>query len=85
MSNRKGIRHATLFAGEEMACIVCGKKETASPTVSSQWRCVVVGGQRRYACPAEFPPDGASRDVYETAYFKFLKLALTDLNKSVSP
>lgn len=60
-----------------MECCVCGIHEQAHPDRRSQWRAldVAIGPKRRvtfYACPKEFPPDGAKTKEFEKAYRKVL-------------
>jgi hypothetical protein len=56
-----------------MTCVVCGVQRRSHLNVESDWRCVIVDGERFYVCPAEFPPDGAGREEFREAY----KLVLT--------
>lgn len=63
------------FRGELMKCAVCGKEEKSSPDANTQWRAVDLGSKRIYACPAEFPPDGASAEEFKAAYLRLIVLA----------
>jgi hypothetical protein len=68
------IQEEGIFSGEVMTCVVCGAKRRSHPAVESDWRCVIVDGERFYVCPDEFPPDGAGREEdFREAY----KLVLT--------
>jgi hypothetical protein len=65
-----------IFSGEMMTCVVCGARRRSHPGVESDWRCVIVDGERFYVCPDEFPPDGAGREEdFREAY----KLVLTKI------
>jgi hypothetical protein len=68
------IQEEGIFSGEVMTCVVCGAKRRSDPGVESDWRCVIVDGERFYACPDEFPPDGAGR---EEDFRESYKLVLT--------
>ena len=63
------------FTGEVMKCAVCGKEQTSSPGVETQWRAIDFGQKRIYACPDEFPPDGADPEAFKATYLKLLVLA----------
>jgi hypothetical protein len=67
------IQEDGIFSGEVMVCVVCGAQRQSDVQVESNWRCVIVDGERFYACPNEFPPDGAGREEFREAY----KLVLT--------
>lgn len=60
------------FTGEVMTCVICKCQQRSDPNVESQWRCIELDGVRFYACPKEFPPDGASAAAFERAYGKVL-------------
>lgn len=66
-----------VFTGEVMVCVCCGKLEVSSKDKSTQWRAVSAdfgrGLETFYACPAEFPPDGASAAQYEAAYRRVVR------------
>ena len=64
------------FMGEMMTCILCGKQARSDPSVESNWRAIVIGDKRYYACRDEFPPDGASSEVFKVAYVRFIKKAM---------
>jgi len=71
------------FNGQLMTCILCGLEEqstpgcrAADPEVLSDWRAVQLSSDLFYACPDEFPPDGASSAEYEAAYTRFLEAAI---------
>jgi hypothetical protein len=61
-----------IFTGELMTCVMCGAEQQSDPDVESDWRCIEVCGVRGYACPDEFPPDGAGKEEFEEAYLKVL-------------
>ena len=61
-----------VFRGEEMTCILCGARQTSSPDTNTRWRICQLDGDKFYACPNEFPPDGASQAQFEVAYRNFL-------------
>lgn len=63
---------AGTFMGEMMRCVMCGKEEMSTPTRESNWRCMVVGKQRYYACTDEFPADGSKVDEFQKAYTKVI-------------
>jgi hypothetical protein len=68
------IQEQGIFSGEVMVCVVCGAERQSDVQVESNWRCVIVDGERFYVCPDEFPPDGAGREEdFREAY----KLVLT--------
>ncbi len=72
------IRREGIFSGEGMTCIMCGAEEQSSPEVESQWRCVVVDGERFYVCPNEFPSDEVgTREDFKEAYLKVMKRILS--------
>jgi hypothetical protein len=56
------------FTGELMTCCVCRATERSDPHVSTQWRVIVVDDVPFYACPREFPDDGAPAGAFEGAY-----------------
>jgi len=60
------------FSGERMVCLLCGREEISNPTVSSQWRCVRLDNRTFYACPNEFPADGARAEQFMRAYKRFI-------------
>ena len=66
------------FSGQVMTCILCGVKEKShpDPEVLSDWRAVQLSSDLFYACPDEFPPDGASKEEFEAAYTRFLEAAI---------
>lgn len=70
---------AVPFTGEQMCCLLCGKTKRADPAVSSNWRMVEAAGRRFYACPEEFPADGASEEQFQRAYYRFLRRAIAVL------
>ena len=58
-----------LFLGEEMVCIMCGKKQLSHPRVKSDWRAIQLDTDVFYACPDHFPKDkGATKKDFEDAY-----------------
>lgn len=63
------------FMGEMMTCVLCGKKETSDPEKKSNWRAVDFDGERFYACPQEFPRDGASVAAFTDAYNRVFRAA----------
>ena len=65
-----------VFRGEEMTCILCGARQTSSPDTNTQWRICQLDGDKFYACPNEFPPDGSSEEAFEAAYRRFLLKAM---------
>lgn len=77
------------FMGETMTCILCGTEETSDPEVNSNWRVIALDGDQGsrtyYACPAEFPPDDASRAEFTEAYKKFLMAAAQDYQRKEAP
>lgn len=70
------------FQGELMECVLCGRKQESSPTSNLQWRGVEINGDRFYACPQEFPPDGSSVEDFSKAYEVFLVVAVLAANPS---
>lgn len=58
----------TPFQGETMTCVCCGKIQQSDPDVESNWRAITADSVRYYACPDEFPPDGATALEFELAY-----------------
>ncbi len=71
------IQEEGIFSGEMMTCVVCGAERRSHPAVESDWRCVIVDGERFYVCPAEFPPDGAGREAFREAYLKVMRKILS--------
>lgn len=65
------------FQGETMTCVCCGKTQQSDPGISSDWRAVDADGVRYYACPDEFPPDGATTLEFELAYTVFFRNIMT--------
>lgn len=72
-----------VFAGEWMTCIMCGaagpaaRQHQSDPAVENHWRALDVDGQRFYACPEEFPPDGAPTQEFTHAYMRIFLQILT--------
>lgn len=65
-----------VFQSEQMTCVMCGKVQQADPDVESNWRCIQADGTKYYACTDHFPPDGASKAAFSSAYYQvFLKIA----------
>lgn len=61
------------FTGELMTCVMCGREQRSDPKVESNWRVLQLGeGERYYACPDEFPPDGSDSDAFKEAYSRVL-------------
>lgn len=61
------------FQGEEMSCMLCGKKEMSDPAVPSGWRCLIGGdGNRYYACPDEFPRGAGVVQSFGVSYIRIL-------------
>lgn len=56
------------FSGELMKCVVCGAELRSQPGHETNWRCLEIDAIDYYACPAEFPPDGATKEQFKTAY-----------------
>jgi hypothetical protein len=73
----KQVEQEGIFSGEEMVCVVCGAQRQSDVQVESDWRCVIVDGQRFYVCPSEFPPDGAGREEFREAYLKVMRKILS--------
>lgn len=73
----------TPFVGELMTCVCCLKQQRSDPKTESQWRAIDFEGVRYYACPDEFPPDGATALEFELAYTAVFRniIALRSLSK----
>lgn len=61
------------FQGEVMICVMCGRQQRSNPTVESNWRALTVDGETYYACPREFPKDGARAGKFAKAYERILR------------
>lgn len=74
------------FRGELMTCVLCGRQEQSDPAVESDWRVMEADGVAYYACPNEFPPDGASRAEFKRAYLRFSEkvIEVTEMNEWLS-
>lgn len=70
------------FIGELMTCVVCGAQERSNPAVESQWRGLEVDDYSFYACPKEFPPNGAEKQEFKTAYQLVLACCLNEILKA---
>jgi hypothetical protein len=80
----KQVEEQGIFSGEAMTCIMCGAQRQSDADVESSWRCVVIdGSERYYACPAEFPPDGAGREEFREAYLKVMQKILSIRAKTI--
>ncbi|HSF80935.1 MAG TPA: hypothetical protein VLA49_06855 [Anaerolineales bacterium] len=67
------------FGGSKMECVLCGatEKSPRDPDIICDWRAVQLASDVFYACPDEFPPDGADDQSLEAAYRRFIEAALT--------
>lgn len=72
------------FSGELMTCCMCARQERSHPTIKTEWRCLEVDGSRFYACPREFPPDGASAKAFKLAYSKILERIIRQRARSLN-
>jgi hypothetical protein len=64
------------FMGETMKCVMCGRTQKSDPKVETNWRVIEADGVKFYACPLEFPRDGAGKEKFDKAYKKIvLKIA----------
>jgi hypothetical protein len=79
----KQVEQEGIFSGEEMVCVMCGAKRRSHPGVESDWRCVIVDGERFYVCPGEFPSDGAGREEFREAYRAVLVKVLSVRGKRI--
>lgn len=62
------------FTGEMMTCIFCGRQEQSGLATDTNWRAISFSaGQIFYGCPAEFPAEGSSAEVFEKAYRRFIQ------------
>jgi hypothetical protein len=78
------IQEEGIFSGEVMTCVVCGAKRRSHPAVESDWRCVIVDGERFYVCPNEFPSDDLGREEdFREAYRLVLVKVLSIRGKSL--
>jgi hypothetical protein len=77
------IQEEGIFSGEVMVCVVCSAQRRSHPGVESDWRCVIVDGERFYVCPGEFPPDGAGREAFREAYLEVMKRILSIRGKRI--
>jgi hypothetical protein len=71
------------FQGEIMHCIVCDIEEMSHPDVESDWRCLDVGEEIFYACPAEFPRDRSPKEEFKTAYQLVLACCFNEIIKKM--
>lgn len=62
-----------------MTCCVCGKQQRSNLRLESQWRALEIDEKLFYACPDEFPPDGASRDAFKKAYQLVIACAVSQM------
>ena len=72
------------FTGELMTCVICGATERSAPDKQTDWRAIDLDRERFYACPKEFPPDGATvstAEAFALAYTKVIKAALEQLRQ----
>lgn len=65
------------FQGEQMTCVICGKKQMSNPYFPSDWRFIRLPQKTTgyYVCPTHFPSDNASATQFERAYayvFRYL-------------
>lgn len=62
-----------------MTCCVCGKQQRSNSKIKSQWRAIQLDNTLVYACPNEFPRDGASKEAFSTAYQLVIACGLQEL------
>lgn len=62
-----------IFTGETMTCVMCGAQQRSDPSVNSDWRAIEWNELTYYACPHEFPPDGAGQEAFTQAYLRVLE------------
>lgn len=67
------------FTGELITCVVCGAQYRSNPNVESDWRAIQIEDEILYACPNEFPPDGAGKEAFTAAYELFIACGLHEL------
>ena len=70
-----GLSRDSVFCGERMTCAICGAVKQSDARVASQWRAIVMNGRLYYFCPAEFPPDGSPKGLFNLAYQRVLAAA----------
>ena len=70
------------FTGELMTCVVCGRTEESHPLVKSDWRYIEIDEIGFYACPEEFPSDGATKRDFQTSYEVVLSCCLNEMMKT---
>ena len=67
---------AQVFQGEMMYCVMCGCVQRSVAIENTDWRAITLDGRTVYACPKEFPPEGASKEAFHAAYERVLRKAL---------
>jgi hypothetical protein len=65
-------KDTTLFKGEMMDCILCGRQEKSTAGKNSEWRAVQADEKIYYVCPAHFPADGSSKFAFQRTYERIL-------------
>lgn len=73
------MNNAGKFSGVLMTCVVCGATLRSHPEAESNWRCLEIDASDFWACPAEFPSDGATKEKFEAAYSSVIACCLSEI------